>query len=194
MSQRPLARLALAAAACLTLAACGSNAPADVSTPTASLAAIPSPASSPPDRLLDWPEFGLDPARSDVSERATGITSANVAHLRRMTVTVGGTIDSSPVYLHGVRAAGGVHNVIVVTTTYGRTIALDADTGRSLWTFTPAGYDSWAQSKQITTTSPLADPGRQFVYGHVWVTVARRRTRRAIRSAGLTSRLSSAST
>jgi PQQ-like domain len=164
MSQRPLARLALATAACLTLGACGNSAPADVSTPTAGVAAIPSPASSPPDRLLDWPEFGLDPARSDVSERATGITSANVAHLRRMTVTVAGTVDSSPVYLHAVRAAGGVHNVIMVTTTYGRTIALDADTGRSLWTFTPAGFAGWAGSSQITTTSPLADPGRQFVY------------------------------
>ena len=57
--------------------------------------------------------------------------------------------------------------MIVLTTTYGRTIALDADSGRSLWTFTPPGYDGWAGSKQITTTSPLADPGRRFVYRFV---------------------------
>jgi hypothetical protein len=164
MRPHQAARLALATAACLSLAACGSSVPADISTPTAASAAIPSPARSTGARLLDWPEFGLDPQRSNVSERATGITSANVGHLRHVTVTLAGTVDSSPIYLHGLSVAGGSHNVIVVTTTYGRTVALDADSARTLWTFTPAGYGSWAGSAQITTTSPLADPGRQFVY------------------------------
>jgi PQQ-like domain len=164
MRSRPVVRLALATAACLSLAACGSSAPADISTPTAASAAIPSPAKSAAGRLRDWPEFGLDPQRSNVSERATGITSANVGRLRRVTVTLPGTVDSSPIYLHGVSAAGASHNMIVITTTYGRTVALDADTARTLWTFTPAGYGRWSGSEQITTTSPLADPDRQFVY------------------------------
>jgi hypothetical protein len=164
MRARHLILLAIATLACLLIAACGSSAPADVSTPTVAIAAIPSPAGTSTARLLDWPEFGLDPQRSNVSERATGITSANVAHLRRLTVTLGGTVDSSPIYLHGVTVAGKPHNVIVITTTYGRTIALDAEDGRSLWVFTPPGYGGWAGSSQITTTSPLADPGRQFVY------------------------------
>jgi PQQ-like domain len=164
MSARHLARLALATCACLPLAACGSSAPADISTPTAGIAAIPSPARSSATRLLDWREFGLDPQRSNVSEGGTGITSANVAHLHRRTVTLPGTVDSSPVYLHGALVAGATHNVIVVTTTYGRTIALDADSGRTLWTFTPAGYAGWAGSSQITTTSPLLDPDRKSVY------------------------------
>jgi hypothetical protein len=164
MRARLLACLALAATACLVVAACGSSAPADISTPTAASAAIPTPAAPASARLLDWPEFGLDPQRSNVSERGTGITSANVAHLRHLTVTLPGTVDSSPVYLHGVSVGGASHNVVVVTTTYGRTVALDADSARTLWTFTPAGYSSWAGSSQITTTSPLADPDRQFVY------------------------------
>ena len=54
--------------------------------------------------------------------------------------------------------------MIVVTTTYGRTLAIDADSGQILWTFTPPGYGSWAGSAQITTASPLADPDRLFVY------------------------------
>ncbi|MCW3068773.1 MAG: PQQ-binding-like beta-propeller repeat protein [Solirubrobacterales bacterium] len=164
MRARHLLRPALATTGCLLLVACGSSAPAVVSTPTAASAAIPSPAASPAARLLDWPEFGLDPQRSSVSERSTGITGANVGHLRQRTVTLGGTVDSSPIYLHGVSVAGSAHNVVVVTTTYGRTIAVDADSGRTLWTFTPPGYAAWAGSSQITTTSPLADPGRQFVY------------------------------
>jgi DNA-binding beta-propeller fold protein YncE len=167
-------RLALAAIACAaisaaTVTACGSSAPADVSTPKTSASAIPSTPIPPShaaaaQRLLDWPEFGLDPQRSDASELSTGITSANVSHLRHRSLTLGGTVDSSPIYLHGALVDGAAHNTIVVTTTYGKTIAIDADSARILWTFTPAGYSRWAGSSQITVTSPLADPDRRFVY------------------------------
>src|SRR5271157_4835553 len=119
MRARHLARLSLATAAGL-LAACGSSAPADVTTPTARNAAIPPAAPASAQRLIDWPEFGLDPQRSDVSEATTGITAANVAHLHHSTVTLPGTVDSSPIYLHGVLVDGRPHNVILVTTTYGR--------------------------------------------------------------------------
>jgi len=129
-----------------------------------SIAAIPSATRSSTAELLDWPEFGLDPQRSDVSELASGITAVNVAHLRHVTVALAGTVDSSPIYLHGVSVDGAVHDVIVVTTTYGRTIAIDASGGQILWTFTPPGYSSWAGSARITTASPLADPDRLFVY------------------------------
>jgi PQQ-like domain len=164
MGARHLTRLALACAACLAAGACGSNAPAEVSTPTAYQSAIPTPATTSAQQLLDWPEFGLDPQRSDSSERATGITAASLAGLRRITVQVDGTVDSSPIYLHAALVAGAAHNVTVVTTTYGKTVAIDADSGRVLWTFTPPGYHGWAGSSQITTTSPIADPDRRFVY------------------------------
>ena len=164
MRTRNLTLLALATAASALVAACGSSAPADVSTPTAGAGAIPVPARTSAARLLDWPEFGLNPQRGDSSERATGITAANVAHLRQRTVSLPGTVDSSPIYLHGALVDGAAHNLVVATTTYGRTVALDADSGRILWTFTPPGYSGWAGSAQITTASPLADPDRQFVY------------------------------
>jgi glucose dehydrogenase len=156
--------LGLTLATCVLLGACGSAAPADVSTPTVGAAAIPSAKPASAAELLDWPEFGLDPQRSDVSELATGITSANVAHLRQITVSLAGTVDSSPIYLHGVSIDGAVHDAIIVTTTYGKTIAIDAESGKLLWTFTPPGYGKWAGSAQITVASPLADPDRQFVY------------------------------
>jgi hypothetical protein len=53
---------------------------------------------------------------------------------------------------------------VILTTTYGKTLALDASSGRKLWTFTPDGYSRWAGTPQITTASPLADPNRLFVY------------------------------
>jgi hypothetical protein len=164
MQLRKLMQLALAAAACAFLAACGHTAPAAVSTPKLGVGAIPSTAPASAARLLDWPEFGLDPQRSGVSESATGITDANVSHLRRTTVTLAGTVDSSPIYLHGVLVQKAMHNVVVVTTTYGLTSAIDADSAKILWTFTPPGYGSWAGTPQITTSSPVADPDRQFVY------------------------------
>jgi hypothetical protein len=164
MARGFLSRLGLALAGCALALACGRSVPADTTTPTARAAEVPATAGTSAQRLLDWPQFGLDPQRSDVSERATGITGANVGRLRRMTITVGGTVDSSPVYLHKALIRGAAHNLVAVTTTYGRTVALDADSGRILWTFTPQGYDRWKGSSQITTASPLIDPDRRFVY------------------------------
>ena len=114
--------------------------------------------------LQNWPEFGLDPQRSDATNASTGITAANVGRLRRLQVALAGTVDSSPIYLHGVTAAGAVRDVVLVTTTYGKTLAIDATDGRILWTFTPPGYAGWAGSAQITVASPLADPDRAWVY------------------------------
>lgn len=172
-------RAACALGVCLLLAACGS-APARSTQPTqAPAGAIPNPStpsggegrsagaharSANTGRLRDWPEFGLDPQRSDTSPLSTGIDAANVAHLRRRSVSLPGTVDSSPIYLHGVRVAGAPHDTVILTTTYGRTLALDASSGRILWTFTPPGYSRWAGSAQITTASPVADPDRLYVY------------------------------
>ncbi len=159
-----LAAATCAALACAGLSACGGAAPAAIRTPTVSVAAIPTAARTATAELLDWPEFGLDPQRSDVSELSSGITAANLAHLHRITVALAGTVDSSPIYLHGVSVDGAIHDVIVVTTTYGRTIAIDGSSGQILWTFTPPGYSRWAGSAQITTATPVADPDRLSVY------------------------------
>jgi PQQ-like domain len=163
---RGLLHVALLAGACAAVAGCGgaSSTSVDLPTPTAAAASIPAPTSASATQLLDWPEFGLNPQRSDVSEASAGITSANVAHLYRHTIALPGTVDSSPIYLHDAIVDGAAHNVIVVTTSYGKTLAIDADSARILWTFTPPGYERWAGSGQITVSSPLADPDREFVY------------------------------
>jgi outer membrane protein assembly factor BamB len=63
-----------------------------------------------------------------------------------------------------VRMAGRTRDVIVVTTSYGRTLALDAATGATLWTYSPSDIGSYQGSAQITTASPIADPDRRYVY------------------------------
>ncbi|HEV2642945.1 MAG TPA: PQQ-binding-like beta-propeller repeat protein [Candidatus Elarobacter sp.] len=120
----------------------------------------------------DWTRFGVDVGRANVMTAATGITASNVAALRRQQVNIDGTVDASAIYLHGARVSGGVHDVFFVTTTYGKTLAIDADSGTVLWRYTPPGYDTWAGSRQVTTATPVADPDREFIYaaspdGHV---------------------------
>jgi len=112
----------------------------------------------------DWTRFGFDAARSSVSPYATGITAANAGQLQRERVELGGTADSSPIFLHDVDVAGAKRDAFFLTTTYGRTVAVDAATGRILWRYTPPGYGSWAGSYRITTATPVADPSRRFVY------------------------------
>jgi hypothetical protein len=156
--------LATGLTVCGLLAACGGASRAQSTPQSTQILTSTTASAGASAQLLDWPEFGLDPQRSDVSESSTGITTANVHQLQGMQIHLPGTVDSSPIYLHGVSVAGQTRNVIVLTTTYGKTIALDASSGKTLWTFTPAGYRSWAGTAQITTSSPLADPEGGFVY------------------------------
>src|SRR3954451_17792150 len=90
----------------------------------------------------DWARFGWSPARSSAPTFATGATAGNVGSLQRQPVPLDGPAGSSPVYLHAVQVGGATHDVFFVTTTYGKTVAVDAATGAVLWRFTPPGYSS----------------------------------------------------
>jgi outer membrane protein assembly factor BamB len=151
---RSLARCATALAVLAAALALGAHALASSDPAHAAVAS----------RLLVWPEFGLNPQRSDATAAATGINAANVGHLAGRTVALPGTVDSSPIYLHDAEVAGARHDAAFLTTDYGITIALDASSGRILWTFRPPGIRKWLGSAQITTASPLLDPGHRFVY------------------------------
>jgi outer membrane protein assembly factor BamB len=179
-----LPSLAVALAAVAAATACGgSDAPATVAAaatgtgrPGAQVRTGAAPAGSPgagasttaataaQATALDWPEFGLTPQRTDATSASTAITAANVAHLHQVTVSLPGTVDSSPVYLHQATIAGAKHNAIFLTTTYGKTLAVDANSGRILWTYTPPGYSGYAGSAQITTSTPIVDPDDRYIY------------------------------
>jgi outer membrane protein assembly factor BamB len=112
----------------------------------------------------DWRQFGYDLARSGVSTAPTGITASNVGSMSLQQVALDGTVDASAIYLSDVTINGASHAAFFVTTIYGKTIAVNANTGAILWTYTPAGYSSWAGSAQVTTATPVADPNRQYIY------------------------------
>jgi len=112
----------------------------------------------------DWTRFGYEAARRNAAPSTGGITAANLGQLRRRQVHLDGTVDSSPIYLAAVRMGRARHDVFVVTTTYGKTLAIDARSGRILWRYVPAAYARLAGTFQITTATPVADPGRAYVY------------------------------
>jgi PQQ-like domain len=112
---------------------------------------------------MDWTRFGYDAARHNQAP-GSGITAANVSKLVRKQVQLDGTVDSSPIYLHDVRVHRKSHDVFFVTTTYGRTEAIDADSGSVLWRFTPPSYGRIAGTAQITNSSPAASTDRTAIY------------------------------
>jgi outer membrane protein assembly factor BamB len=169
---RPRALAALTAIAALGLASCGGSSVA--TTPTAAASGSAPTATGDgstaahPARLRipsgDWTTFAYNAERTGTGPANTGITAATLPLLQRRTVHLDGTVDSAPIELHAIRVAGRVRDVIVVTTSYGRTIALDARTGAKLWEVAPADVGRLQGSSQITTATPVADPNRRFVY------------------------------
>ncbi len=112
----------------------------------------------------DWTRFNFDAARSGVGPASTGIDSRTVHQLVRRRVHLDGTVDSSAIELHAITVRGRVRDVAIVTTTYGKTIAIDPGTGAKLWEFVPGDIGAYDGSYRITTTTPVADPDRRYVY------------------------------
>jgi outer membrane protein assembly factor BamB len=112
----------------------------------------------------NWLRFGYDSARGNAGPTRTGITAGNVRRLVLRRVPVDGTIDSSPIYLRDALVKRHRHDVFIATTSYGKVLAIDADSSRLLWRFTPPNYTSWAGTYRLTTSSPAVDRRRQFVY------------------------------
>jgi hypothetical protein len=80
----------------------------------------------------DWIRFGWDAQRSSAPAVDVGITATRIKALTRQQVRLDGTVDASAIYLHGINVKSEVHDVFFVTTTYGKTIAIDADRGTIL--------------------------------------------------------------
>ena len=101
----------------------------------------------------NWTRFGYDAART--SDAPRGIAASALGRLSERRIPLPGTVDASPILVSGV---------LVMSTTYGRTLGLDPRSGHIRWTFTPASYGRVAGTPQITTATPVADPDRRFAY------------------------------
>lgn len=111
-----------------------------------------------------WPQFGWNAARTSAPTVSMGITAANLHLLKRQRIRIDGTVDSSAIYLSHVRIGGARRDAFFVTTTYGKTLAIDAATGKVLWQYTPPSYERLAGSYRITTATPVAGPKGRYIY------------------------------
>lgn len=158
----PIVALAAAAfAACGAGGGDGSNA-ASSAPPAQHSKPKPPPKPASAGRAIDWTRFGFNAARYNAAPR--GIKASAVSKLHERRISLPGTVDSSPIYLTNVSAGGAKRDLLVMSTTYGRVLGLDPASGATVWTFTPDGYGSVAGSAQISTASPISDPGRKFVF------------------------------
>ena len=82
----------------------------------------------------DWLQFGGNAQHSGSNTAETTNTPANVSTLvSKFEATLPSVADSTPVYLEGVTTAGGVKNLLFVTTRDGWIVALDAQAGGTVW-------------------------------------------------------------
>jgi PQQ-like domain len=152
-----LARLVGAFVLTLVIAGCGGG---HSSAPTTTRAeTVPSTTTEAPGpRAAGWPMFGYDSARSNVFPGSTGITATDVSHLKRQKVPLPGTADSSPIFVPP--------NMLVVTTSYGKAVAVDSGSGKIIWTFVPDGIENWEGTSQITQSTPVYDGEFGFIYSY----------------------------
>lgn len=112
----------------------------------------------------DWPTFGWNVGRSSAPSVGMGMRADAVSSLSRQQVVLDGTVDGSAIYLRGATIGGAPHDAFFVTTTYGKALAIDADSGAVLWEYTPASYESLKATYRITNATPVADGDRNFIY------------------------------
>jgi hypothetical protein len=112
-----------------------------------------------PAAAYDWLQFNGDQAHAGNNTSETIISAANVASLTQLfQVRLPNVADGAPVLLQGVTTAAGVQDLLFVNTTDGWILALNAQTGATVW------------SQQIgsgyMTTSPAIDPNLLYVYSY----------------------------
>ena len=99
------------------------------------------------------------PARR-TSRRASARTGSARSHDDRWRLT--GPWTGLPSICAARPSAGSPHDAFFVTTTYGKTLAIDADSGAVLWEYTPASYESLKATYRITNATPVADDDRKL--------------------------------
>ncbi|HEX3525725.1 MAG TPA: PQQ-binding-like beta-propeller repeat protein [Thermoanaerobaculia bacterium] len=109
----------------------------------------------------DWPQFNLDARHSGASAQETALHAGNVTTLHMVySVALPAIADGAPAFLAGVSTAGGVKDLLFLTTKDGRILAVDAATGTIVWSKQPA------TTPRYTTSMPAIDPSRLYVYSY----------------------------
>jgi hypothetical protein len=118
----------------------------------------------------DWLQFNGGPAHAGNNVLETTLDRTSVAALAlKFQVTLPAAADGAPVLLQSVATSSGVHDLLFVTTRAGHVVALDAQTGATIWSRQYAAGACRINnggSACYTTSSPAADPSRLYVCGY----------------------------
>ncbi len=118
----------------------------------------------------DWLQFDGDPQHSGNNHKEILISGNNVNQLSRLfQVTLPAVADGAPAVLVGVSTPLGVKDLVFLTTTDGRILAVDAHTGGQVWAhqYGPGTCKiNNGSTACYTTSSPAVDPSRQYVYSY----------------------------
>lgn len=108
----------------------------------------------------DWLQFNLTAQHLGNDDLEWRISRHNASSLKLLFRTPVAVSDGAPVLLRSVPTVRGVKDLIFATATTGTLAAYDACTGAQAWSSpTPSG-------PQWTTSMPVVDPNRNFVYSY----------------------------
>ncbi len=121
-----------------------------------------------PAHAYDWLQMNGSPSHSGNNPLEKSLNHNNVASLtQRFQASLPAVADGAPVLLRRVSTAGGVRDLLFVTTKAGHIVALDAHTGTQVW-IKQFGAGSCkinnGSNTCFTTSSPAIDPLRTYVY------------------------------
>jgi hypothetical protein len=118
----------------------------------------------------NWLQFNGDPQHSGDNRSETFLTPSNVSQLSQLfQVSLPSTADGAPAYLSSVSTTQGLKFVLYLTTIDGHILALDTQTGATIWSHQNGpGNCKINNGSNIcyTTSSPVVDPNLQYVYSY----------------------------
>ncbi len=118
----------------------------------------------------NWLQFNGDPQHSGNNTSESFLTPANVSQLAQLfQVSLPAVADGAPAYLSSVPTPQGLKFLLYLTTTDGRILALDAQTGATVWShqYGPGSCKiNKGSTTCYTTSSPAVDPNLQYVYSY----------------------------
>jgi hypothetical protein len=108
----------------------------------------------------DWLQFGGDARHSSNNTLETQITQQNVSGLKQLfKVSLPAAVQSAPIVVAGVSTGSGTRDLVFANTKNGDIVALDANTGATIWSHSNGGSNS-------SVSAPAVDPSRSFVYSY----------------------------
>lgn len=121
----------------------------------------------------DWPVFNYDQQHSGNNSQETIISAGNVNLLKKQfQVSLSAGVDGAPLYLSQASTISGTRDLLLLTSSAGHLVTLDAHTGLQIWSkqYGPGvciiNNNTGRNETCYTTSSPALDPNHTYVYSY----------------------------